>query len=141
MERIKIDFPETVHFTTEIAVRISDINYGNHAGNDAIVSMIHESRVQFLQKAGFTELDIDGLGLLMTDLAVQYKKQILYPGHLHFALSVKETSPKSFIMYYQVTFSDGSVAVLAQTTMLCFDYSAQKISNFPGSFFKRILNL
>ena len=45
MGRVKIKFPaENPLFITTIHVRIGDINYGGHVGNDAILSIIHEAR-------------------------------------------------------------------------------------------------
>ena len=71
--RVQLQLPETFSFQTEIPVRITDINYGNHLGNDAILSMMHEARVQFLQNLGYTELEFEGVGLIMSDTAIIYK--------------------------------------------------------------------
>lgn len=65
-------------FETNIAVRVSDINYGNHLGHDSLVSYFHEARVQFLNKLGYTELDISGLGILVTNLVVNYINEAFY---------------------------------------------------------------
>ncbi len=48
MGRIKIDLPQKILASVSIPVRITDINYGNHVGNNALVEIIHEARVQFL---------------------------------------------------------------------------------------------
>ena len=61
MGRIKLDLPSNFNYQTNIKVRISDINYGGHLGNDSILSIIHESRVRFLNEYGFSEKDILGL--------------------------------------------------------------------------------
>jgi len=37
MARQRLTLPTTHLFTTKIDVRITDINYGNHVGNDAFV--------------------------------------------------------------------------------------------------------
>ena len=71
--RIQLQLPDTFTFQTEIPVRITDINYGNHLGNDAILSMMHEVRVQFLQNLGYSELEMEGAGLIMSDTAIIYK--------------------------------------------------------------------
>ena len=73
MARVTIDVPEQFPFSTDIPVRISDINYNNHLGHDSVIALIHEARVRFLNTHGFTELDIDGFGLVMIDLVVLYK--------------------------------------------------------------------
>ena len=79
MARIKINFPEKISASIAIATRITDHNYGNHVGNDAVVSILHESRVQWLALHNFTEFNAGGSSLIMGHLAVEYKKQIIYP--------------------------------------------------------------
>ena len=55
MARIKLTVPEKNILTAVlIPVRIGDINYGNHLGNDAFVSIIHEARVQWLRQNNYT---------------------------------------------------------------------------------------
>lgn len=72
MARIKLTLPGKLLHSTQIPVRITDINYGNHLGNDALVSIIHEARMQFLQANHFSELNAGGTSLIMSDLAVEY---------------------------------------------------------------------
>ena len=50
MPRIKLELPEKLVFSTEIPVRITDINYGGHLGNDSILSIVQEARVRFLNE-------------------------------------------------------------------------------------------
>ncbi len=56
MERIKIQLPEKFSFSTTIKIRITDLNYGGHVGNDVFLSLIHEARQQFLIAHGYSEL-------------------------------------------------------------------------------------
>ena len=65
MSRIKIDLPQEWHFQTSITVQIGDINYGNHLSNDAYLRLAHEARLRFLKHHGYTEMNIDGAGLIM----------------------------------------------------------------------------
>ena len=58
MARIKLDLPGRFPFSTELRVRITDVNYGGHMGNDALLGLLHEARVQFLAHYGLSELDI-----------------------------------------------------------------------------------
>jgi acyl-CoA thioesterase FadM len=48
MARIKLTLPSAFGFKTQIPVRIQDLNYGNHVSNDAILSIMHEARMQYL---------------------------------------------------------------------------------------------
>lgn len=58
-----------------MVVRIRDINCANHLGNDALLSLIHEARVQFLMHYGLKESDIGGAGIIMTDRVIVYLPQ------------------------------------------------------------------
>ena len=49
MPRVKVALPATFPFRTEIPVRITDLNYGGHLGNDALLGLLHEARVHFLR--------------------------------------------------------------------------------------------
>ena len=102
MARVKLNIPENIISVIIIPVRINDINYGNHVGNDAFVSIIHEARVQYLNQHNFTELNIDGIGLIMGDLEIEFKKESLYPDIIEVQLSVGELSGVSFELYYQL---------------------------------------
>lgn len=79
MPRIKIDLPEKFFdLSIKIPVRITDINYGNHVGNDSLVGIINEARLQLLQHFGFSELNIEGIGLILGELLIEFKKESFY---------------------------------------------------------------
>ena len=44
MARVKLDMEGVAFvFRTELDVRITDINYGRHVGNDAMLGLLHEA--------------------------------------------------------------------------------------------------
>jgi len=47
MSRVRFKLPDRFLFTTEIPLRVSDINYGGHLGNDAVLSLAQEARMRF----------------------------------------------------------------------------------------------
>jgi acyl-CoA thioester hydrolase len=103
MPRIKIDLPENKLTEIKIPVRISDINYGNHLGNDAFVSIIHEARVQWLQQHKYSELDFDGAGLIMSELVVEFKNESFYGDIILVEIYAGETTRVSFEIFYQLS--------------------------------------
>lgn len=134
MSRIKIDIPENVIGTFIIPVRIADINYGNHVGNDAFVSIIHESRMQWLNEQGFTELDITGVGLIMSDLAVEFKSESFYGDQVLVTLTAGNISRVSFDLFYQLNAKRKNENILlanAKTGMVCYDYGNKKVAAIP----------
>ena len=134
MARIKIDLPANTIARVKLKVRIGDINYGNHVGNDSFVSFIHEARIQWLQQNGFSEMDINGTGLIMADLAIEFKKEAHYGEDILIAISAGEISRVSFELYYQLSTERNQVAVLlakAKTGMVCYDYQHKKTVSVP----------
>ena len=126
-------------FTARIPVRITDINYGNHVGNDALVSIVHEARMQWLASGKYSELNIGGPGLIMSDLAVEYKKEAYYGDTLTIRLAVAEIQKISFELFYEITTErEGETFFVAnaKTGMVCYDYAAKKVAALPEVFVK-----
>jgi acyl-CoA thioesterase FadM len=141
MVRVKIEIPDKVLFTTKIPVRITDINYGNHVGNDAIVQIIHEARAQFLSSYGFTELKVAGTALIMSNLVIEFKKESFFGDQLTVKLYAGNFTKVSFDLFYSIhTLRDSQEILItkAQSGMVCYDYTARKVSAItPG--LKKIL--
>ncbi len=116
-------------------MRISDINYGGHVGNDSILTIIHEARVQLFQEYGYTELDVEGLGIVMVDATIQYKSQILYGTVLRVEIAVNEFTRYGCTLNYRIiSKNSGKEAVLAKTTIFFYDYRKNKVANMPQKF-------
>lgn len=136
MSRIKINLPEKFAASFFIPVRISDINYGNHVGNDAMVSILHEARMQFLKQYGYTELNIEGAGLIMADLAIEFKKEAFYNDLIEVKMAFDDISKISFSIYYSLNnVRDNNVEIAkAKTGMVCYDYKNKKVASLPEKF-------
>ncbi len=130
MARVKLEIPENKIAVVSIPVRITDINYGNHLGNDAFVAIIHEARAYWLKQHDYTELNIEGGGLILADLAVEFKNESFYGDVIEVTIAASEISKVSFELYYQLTTKrDGKIMILAlaKTGMVCYNYSLKKV--------------
>lgn len=140
MARIKLDMPENYLFTTEIPLRISDINYGGHLGNDAVLSLIHESRVQFLQQNGYTEMDVEGYGIIMTDTAIVYKSEGFYGDRVKVDVTVGDFNKYGCDIYYLLSNKKTAADVAhAKTGIVFFDYDQRKVVPLPEAFRENLL--
>jgi len=134
MARIKIDTPETFSFSTLIPVRITDINYGGHMGNDAVLSLIHEARMQYLKSFGYTELDFAGTALIMSDVGIEFKKELFYGDVVTASVHASGFSRIGFDLYYKLEKEvDGEpeTVALAKTGMICYSYKDKKVMALP----------
>lgn len=135
MARIKIDLPEQFSFSTSIAIRITDLNYGNHVGNDAVLSIIHEARMQFLKGFGYTELEFAGVGMIMSDVAIEFKNELFYGDVVIASVTADDFSKAAFDIYYKLEKASGDKIILvavAKTGMVCYDYTKKKIALMPN---------
>ena len=134
MARIKVELPEQFTFSTTIPVRITDLNYGNHVGNDTILSMIHEARVQFLKQLGYGELNLAGVGLIMSDVGIEFKSELFYGDEVIVSIAAADLSRISFELYYKLEKRSGETTQLvaaAKTGMVCYDYGKKKVAAIP----------
>jgi acyl-CoA thioester hydrolase len=145
MARIKIDLPDKFSFSTNIPIRITDINFGGHVGNDTILSIIHEARAKFFAHCGYTELDFGGAGTIMSDVAIEYKDQIYYGDEVFASVSVGEITKVAFDIFYKLEkiSSNGkqSTVAFAKTWMVCYDYDKKKVVAIPEVAIKKITSL
>ncbi|WP_434779743.1 thioesterase family protein [Neisseria sp. Ec49-e6-T10] len=136
--RLSIDIPLTTLFTTQIPVCISDINYGQHLANDAVLRLAHETRLRFLHTLGYSETDIEGTGLIMTAAQIQYINQAFHADSLQITLSLTNQSKIGFDLIYHFfnqTRQEETARVL--TSMAFFNYKTQKVSKAPERFFQQ----
>ncbi|NIG56967.1 thioesterase family protein [Chitinophaga sp. Cy-1792] len=136
MARIKIDLPAQFSFSITIPVRIQDVNYGGHVGNDAILSIMHEARIQYLQQLGYKELDHStNTGLIMADVAIAYKGEAFHGDIFKVEVAAGEFSTFGFELFYRITTTrDEKQITVAEgkTGMVCFDYNTRKVAKLSA---------
>ncbi|WP_375416826.1 thioesterase family protein [uncultured Hymenobacter sp.] len=139
MARVKVELPATFLLTLEIPVRITDLNYGAHLGNDALLSILHEARVQLLAHLGTAEFDAaTKLGFIMADVAIEYKGEAFYGDVLHLRLGTLDAHKYGFDVVYEVSNQAGKAVARAKTGMLCFDYNIRKLRGLPEELAARV---
>ncbi|MEO6818084.1 MAG: thioesterase family protein [Ginsengibacter sp.] len=134
MARLKLQITGKELATFRIPVRITDINYGNHLGNNAMVEIIHEARMQFLQLHDFTELQAGGTALIMSELSVEFKQESFYQDILMISVYCGEISRVGFELFYKISVTrDGKTILIAnaKTGMVCFNYEQRVTESVP----------
>jgi acyl-CoA thioester hydrolase len=131
MPRVQLQLPAHFTFQMQLPVRITDLNFGNHLGNDSLLSLLHEARVQFLNSHGYSELDFAGVGLIMADVAIVYKGEGFYGDVLTIKVTAAELHKYGFELYYHVLNQENKEIAQAKTGMLCFNYDARKLARLP----------
>lgn len=134
MARLRIEPPAAYSFSCRIPVRITDLNYGGHVGNDTLLSIVHEARMQFLHKLGFTEMNLGGPGMIMADAGIEFKAELFYGDTVTVAVAVQGISRAGFDLVYKLEKEAGGhmiMVAMAKTGMVCYDYGKKKICALP----------
>ncbi len=135
MARLQLDLPSSFLFTTELTVRVTDINFAGHLGNDNLVSLLQEARARFLDSYGLPEMDIFGAGMVITDVAVIYESESFRGEVLKIEMTVGDFNKYGCDFFYRIseTVSGRSVAK-AKTGMVFFDYRQRRVQQVPEEF-------
>ncbi len=136
---MKIPELKNILFTTTLSVRIYDVNYGNHLGHDSLISLLHEARMRFLKSMGYSEIDIQQVGILITSLAVNYLSEAFFADNLVINIGIGEKTRTSLELLYQVI-NENSKKIVANaiTTITFYDYRNKKVSKIPEEFMVRV---
>lgn len=138
MPRISVDLPDRFVFATELTVYIGHINYGHHLDNSALLSLVSEARVRFLRSLGYTELDVEGVGIIIADAAVQYRSEAFHGEVLVFELAASDFNKYGCDLVWRITGQPGGREVArGKTGILFFDYAERRKVSVPAGFRER----
>lgn len=121
------------HFSSELKLRITDLNYGNHMGNDTVLGLVHEFRVQFFNHFKQSELSFFERAIIMSDSAIQYRSQGFWNQLIHANIWFIPCSDTRFDLYYQLYSNDPiknkpKDVALIKTGQVFFDYEKQRVA-------------
>lgn len=116
-------------------VSISDINYGGHVSNAAVLNFFQEARIQYLSSMGmFSEIDIgDNTGLILVESHIKYLAEMFHQNILHIHTWITDIKRSSFCFRYLIK-RDAVSTIEGWTTMLGFDYTKRKVKKLPETF-------
>jgi acyl-CoA thioesterase FadM len=136
MARLQLTFPEDQwYYSTQLTVRVTDINAGNHLGNDSMISMISEARARFLFEFGVSESERDGNGIIVTDLATTYRAEAHARDQLLFEVGVMDFNKYGGDIIFRITRPRDKVLVaMAKSGFVFFNYKTSQVVAMPDEF-------
>jgi len=135
MSRVKVDLPEQFLFSMEKGVGLSELNYAKHLDSVAMIGILHEARLQFLADLGFTESNIFGLGMVVTDMAVDYRAESFASDRLTGDVGLCEFNKYGVDICFKVSNTAlETVVCRAKLGVVFFDFDKHQIAEVPGAF-------
>lgn len=135
MARIQISLPEHFPFSTDITLYASHMNYGGHLDNALLLSVVSEARMRFFQSLGYTEMNVEGVGIIVADAALQYRSEAFHGEVMVVEMAAADFNPYGCDLLWRMReqVSQREVA-RGKTGIVCFDYAARKKAPLPQRF-------
>ena len=114
-------------FSTDVAVRWSDMDVYGHVNNARVVTLLEEARTELLFGEGARRgAHTLAAGVVVVELSVRYRQPLVYSASpVRVRLWVSELLAASFALDYVVAGSVGD-AVTARTQLAAYDTAAQR---------------
>jgi len=133
MTAVPDDYPEHILYTEKIRIRSDDMNYRNHLGHDTLIVILNSVRMRFFQSYGIDEADVDGFGLIITDLGVVYKSEVFVGDVLVIDVAMADVAQKGCSLLFRVYKENPSMPVAMVNVGICFfDYRDRKTVPLPA---------
>jgi YbgC/YbaW family acyl-CoA thioester hydrolase len=139
MPRVSLEAQPSYAFRHDLAVRVTDTNLGGHLATEGLVGLLQEARAQALRQLGYSSLDLGqaGVGLVVADLAVSFQREAEAFDPLQIECQIGDIGRRSFRLYYRIT-CDGELLALAETGLVCFDYTVRQPAPIPQPFLRAL---
>lgn len=139
MPRIKIDLPEHFAFATEIPIYINHINYGNHLDNSALLALVSEARVRFFKALDYSEMDVEGVGIIVADAAVQYRAEAFHGETMVISMAANDFNKYGCDLVWRLSDkASGREVARGKHGIMFFDYAARKPTAAPAAFVAKV---
>lgn len=142
MARIQIQLPEQFTYATDIMLYQSHMNYGGHLDNALLLTVVSEARVRFFKSLGYTELDVEGVGIIVADAAVQYRSEAFHGEVMVVQMGAADLVDKGFDLVWRMNEQSSQREVARGKTGIVFcDYTTHKVVPMPTAFREKLASL
>lgn len=139
MARIDIELPRQFSFSTEIMLYLCHMNYGGHLDNALLLTVVSEARARFFQSLGYTELNVEGVGIIVADAALQYRSEAFHGEVMVVQMGAADFGSKGCDLLWCMTERSSAREVArGKTGIVFFDYAARKTVTVPQAFRARL---
>ena len=139
MARVQIRLPSHFAFSTHITLYQSHLNYGGHLDNALLLTLVSEARVRFFKSLGYTELNVEGVGILVSDAALQYRSEAFHGEVMVIRMGATDLGRKGFDMVWSMTEQTTQREVArGKTGIVFYDYLARMVVPMPDAFREKL---
>ena len=141
MPRVKLDELPSYEFQHHLTVRVTDINYAGHLGNETLLGLVHEARAQFLKQLKFNTIiqDDQHIGVIIADLVVNFRAEAFAQDQLTIDCQIGDIGERSFRLFHRIRRAEQVIALVESGTV-AYDYLAGEVILLPQEFLIELQN-
>lgn len=138
MARIQIDLPEQLPFSTEVTLYLSHLNYTGHLDNALLLTVVSEARARYFASLGYGEMDVEQVGIIVADAAVQYRSEAFHGEVMIVRMAAADFSKHGCDLLWRMDDKASNREVArGKTGIVFFDYGVRKVAPVPENFRRR----
>jgi len=138
MPRIQIELPEQLPFRVELPLYLSHLNAAGHLDNALLLTLVSETRARFFKALGYKESNVEGVGVILADAAVQYRSEAFHGETMVVAMGVDDFNKYGCDLPWLMSDRDsGREIACGKSGIVFFDYQARRIAPLPAAFRQR----
>ena len=122
-------------FSTELIVQVNHLNYGNHLGYDAALSILQEARLRWLKTImpSMSEINIENnIGWVVKDLQINYNSEARHADQLIVNLYLSNVSNIRLCLDHEITnTTSGKNLCNGKISLVFFDFNLRKPAKIP----------
>lgn len=135
MARIQIDLPDQFSFSTELAIYLSHISNAGHLENAMLLTLVSEARTRFFKALGYEELNVEGVGIVVADAALQYRSEAFHGEIMVIRMAAVDFGRRGCDLVWQMCDRlSGREVARGKTGIVFFDYTARQVADVPAGF-------
>lgn len=140
MARIQIDLPEQLPFSTEVTLYLSHLNYTGHLDNALLLTVVSEARARYFAALGYGEMDVEQVGIIVADAAVQYRSEAFHGEVMIVRMAAADFSKHGCDLLWRMDDKASNREVArGKTGIVFFDYGVRKVAPVPENFRRRAI--
>jgi acyl-CoA thioester hydrolase len=137
LEEVKLMF----RFKMKLDIRWGDMDMMQHVNNAVYHTYTEQARILYFHDT--LQLDWNKVSFILASSHIDYKKPLVFPADAYIYLRCTKFGNKSFDLQYLITSVENGTETLsafATTTLVMFDYKANKTLVVPESMKEIIRN-
>lgn len=127
-------------YECDFIIRVADVNYGGHLGNDKVLLYFHEARIRYLGALLLSEQDIGNcISIIQSEAFIKYLAEAFLGDKIKIYVYFNNFTKTRFYSHCEIIRKIDNITIATGYAILAgFDYKKRKLQRLPTSFIEKV---